>query len=370
MFSSRGLLYPWIEPIPSALLMNYILYWDQVGTLVPECIEKPYIYNTSLLLADKGWLVPVRISENDPSIEAAEKAIEFLRHIPAGTPEPDFINPAYQRPYPSPRIVLSTEVGVGKTRTNILRDILDPKERQLRISQDFSPDWINIPSSLAILYLTELCAQVAKAKRMPLLASQPELADWLNSAYLHLQENTKESSGEPDTTYASAGLVELAMSAVTINESTPIKKVIRFREKHQAELDRYRGSIQELAAKLTAEANSQEDVDILLREAYVNTIRPAVAELRKARKSARIASGPDILKAVSFGISPGILAAAAGHPLISTISTATGIVVSGVISAIKVRSEGQAALIGEPFSFIVAAERTFSRDSSRRILRI
>lgn len=167
-----------------------------------------------------------------------------------------------------------------------------------------------------------------------------------------------------DEEYISEGarggaIASVAVSSVSLSPDTPIKKVIKFRQSHQDELDRFRNAILMLESKLHGDYPTRRAFDQGLRDVYVNEIRPAVADLAQARRSASLAAGPDMLRAAGSPCPHPLLALVADHPLISAVSGATGLLFSVSLAYMRLRVDRDRELRNQPFSYLLSAREEF-----------
>lgn len=55
---SKALYYPWIEIQDESWLKNAMLYWDEIQTIVPRSIKKPYKNKIAKAFFNEGLLIP------------------------------------------------------------------------------------------------------------------------------------------------------------------------------------------------------------------------------------------------------------------------------------------------------------------------
>src|SRR5262245_39674702 len=76
---TRALYYPWIDITDEGWLKNALLYWDQIQTIVPRSMEKPYSTRTAMEFYDPGLLEPLFVESRMREIDTL--ASDVLTYI-------------------------------------------------------------------------------------------------------------------------------------------------------------------------------------------------------------------------------------------------------------------------------------------------
>ena len=155
---------------------------------------------------------------------------------------------------------------------------------------------------------------------------------------------------------AQAMLAQLTLEQLTISDDTPVKQILNFKQEHRSELGRFRTKLAELTKSvendLPIEALQQRVSDI-----YTNDVGPAIDDLKKALKGARIKYAIEsLLKTSSFSIPTGslmYLAHAGPHALLAMAG------ISLTASTVLYNLDRRKEIRDDPFSFVLAAQRNF-----------
>ena len=307
MTFTRALYYPKINIESGEWLKNAILYWDRVETIVPRSITNPYQGETQQACAEAGLLRPYHAADNPEVIERVGQSvlenfsIEGLRVIGSGEN-------------------ISTDA-----RLNIEKMSPTLKAALLAQSGENGNEWIFTTGGFADYYMTLLATEVAKDIDASPLSDNTRSYDFFNTARRHV------TPAEDNEARAAKALVEVIMKGINIDPQTPIKKIIRFREKRKDELGRFREEIGNLV-------KSMKDVEPkrLPRRAediYLNKIEPAVNAFQMTLRDDNIAWVLDgILKVCTFSVPATALVAttfAAALPVI----VAGGLLTVGALAA-------------------------------------
>jgi hypothetical protein len=68
-----ALYYPWIDPSSKTILVNSLLYWDKLHTIVPSTVKEPFKNQWSKAAHDYGFLRPRHV---DPYSAVVHRASE------------------------------------------------------------------------------------------------------------------------------------------------------------------------------------------------------------------------------------------------------------------------------------------------------
>lgn len=149
-------------------------------------------------------------------------------------------------------------------------------------------------------------------------------------------------------------LAQLAIERIGIAPNTPIKKLLRFREKYADELARFRTKIQQLASgaqeDLPVEALRQRVADL-----HANEISPAVHDLKKALHGQRIQRlSEGLLKIAFMSAGPAMLLAGLDVPTALLAGAGLSLVVSGAVY----RAGKAESLRNNPYAYLLSMERS------------
>ena len=79
MAFTRALYYPTIDITNEKWLKTAILYWDEINTIVPSSINKPYQKRATRYLADEGIIKPLFVNPDMDLIDSLKD--DVLKYI-------------------------------------------------------------------------------------------------------------------------------------------------------------------------------------------------------------------------------------------------------------------------------------------------
>jgi hypothetical protein len=384
---SQAVAYPWIDVHDLGWLRSALLLWERISTIVPAGLSDPYTSRDAKELAALGLLAPIEVDPDDPAVQEASYMLDNL--VPLWgetlvTAPPVASNDLFTREW---KLQEYTTIHERKLYTKYHIEVLDPETHRRRREGGYSylyretgapaepgskTPWLRVRTPIAVLYLTALASRVAERRGLGLVTVDEGLVPWLEAVvggYKPAEEivaaGVKLIGPYPEEELyahdaeASVALVKAAFSLVSVHADTPIKNLVAFRERHQTEFDRFRSAIQGMGAALSGDYPTIEAFQQAIENQFEMKIRPAVMDLERARMSANIRVAPDLLQATSFSFSPALAALAAGRPAVSALAGVAGLGTSVALAVRKLTAEREAALIGQPFSFVVSARREF-----------
>lgn len=387
---SQALCYPWVN-IPEGKAANLILYWDSLATIVPAEAHGSELYSkASRVLMDKGWLRPIQVEPSGPSVREASKRLEsllFTERDRGPWPNLDMITKPTENTPQAPldwRVNGAYLVHESKLGAEIQFWL---GEREM----DWPPgslghtggrygdklQWRPMPKNLATLYLSAVCAIEARDRKLPLVASQANLSPWVEAIATGTQlARTIEIDKRkivPEVDYPTliecgypeCVLAEFTIQAVTLGANVSFDQAIKFREKNWDLLARYRREVEHTVAEVLHYPSDKVQIEARLRHCIETKILPAVQELKRARAASRLAAGTDIIKAVGFSVSPGLLEIATGHPFAGRIIAATGVVASVAITGASRFANRRIEDRSSPLSYLIIGRRALATPRER-----
>src|SRR5215472_2515428 len=310
---SEVLYYPFMEVRDHAWLLNAILFWERVLTIVPER-EIPYQSSIMRPLSERGWLAPLRVDVATMA-RAVEKAsgqtIGLLNRVWELRREGE-VGPLRR----SDMHISDTEwIGVDKGGGTLWSSLTT---RGL-VKPDDDPYRFHIDRSVFDLHMTLLATQLGDVTGHALVTDDDELtrlaevlrARSADRTAARLQRRLARGPYGPDSPTADIRdyLARLSLQVIGVSETTPVDKVIRFREQHLAELDRFRSAVTRLSAGTTAAAGvGPNELHDAARELFLMEVRPAILELDKAMRLGRLESAQLAFSGAILGTTPNWLA--------------------------------------------------------------
>jgi hypothetical protein len=367
MAFTRALYYPHIDIPDEGWLKTAALYWENIQTIVPASIRRPYSSRTARELEEAQVLSAFNV---DPDMEImerlAEKAGAYLE------------SPEFERIMRENGINEYALIHPEKLPREI-REICEihpekpPYELQYRLRELMGggkDGWMHVHPAFANFYMTLLATELSAGSGIGLLTDTPSSERLSTVARLNAPPALRsmrrrrspfgfDQSMPRDT--AQGLLAQLTLKQLTISKDTPVKEILNFKRDHKSELGRFRTKLAELTGSvesdLPAEALQQRVADI-----YTNDVGPAIEDLKEALKGARIKYAIEsFLKTSSLSIPTGSALMYFGHGTPQALLAVAGIslTASTVLYSLDRRKE----LRGDPFSFVLAAQRSFGTAS-------
>lgn len=368
MAFSKALYYPWIEIQDESWLKNAMLYWDEIQTIVPRSIKKPYKNNIAKAFFNEGLLIPFYVHSDLEDID--ELTGDVLMYINSSegtqvlfsedTTDSRFIHPDKF----SSRIFEVISMYPDKLPYKI--------QDMLRESLDNEGGWISVDKRFANFYMTLLATHLSEKHGIALLtdsASNSRLANVArldgNLSLYSIGYGDMRRHGRPmrmylerDRSLAQAMLADLIIEGIQIDPDTPVNKIIAFRNKFQNELGHFRTKI----AELTNEISIDQPLEALrqnIYDKYLNEVKPAIESLRKGLKDNLIRSVTDnFLKISSFSIpTTSISLALLGLSIPYALLAGTGI--SLTANSVRYNVDKAQKLRENPYTYLLKAQKEF-----------
>jgi hypothetical protein len=364
---TQALYYPWQDIHDEAWLRTAFLYWDEIATIVAPGDSRPYKTAVTRALDDNGLLRPI----NDYPFEA-EAAGAMLRSFAEMEAWKGILTEGER----GHAVHLLRE----EKQSWITATHYEAAGVALRRSRD-RMNWRHLKGNVAHLYLTILASLVSQSTGRALITDKPGmrvLADSVRVGYplpgtIELGDGRilpipKGGALEPVSSPKSMQVyvVELALQALHVDPSTPIAKLIDFRENHSYELVRFRDEVDRLGRELrdVLERGEYASTPTAMEQAARDTVKgieAALVGLERQLRARHIASRREWLEIAMLAAAPSAMAA----PALGLKSMALGAVTSTIrigFDLRKSRARQDEILDGNPYSYLMLAQREFARN--------
>ncbi|MFH1058528.1 MAG: hypothetical protein V1797_07605 [Pseudomonadota bacterium] len=289
MAFTKALYYPYIDVQNENWLKSAVLYWDQIQTIVPESLEKPYSNPTSLELFDSGFLVPLRVNSGMNEIDSlGYTAEEYLHTIE------------------SKQVIFS---GAISDHSTIYLEKLPDRMREVLMFPDKLPysvlhrmngqaygETITVEEGFANYYMSLLARELSISHGLCPL-SDDDACHNLTSVVgrganipidVPFGWHRRGRNRARDLKTISQGLISnLLVNNVGIHPETTIDELLKFKEKHINELGKFRSAIGDLASACE-NAEHPEALRQQANDSLVNSVKPALNDLEEALKDSGI----------------------------------------------------------------------------------
>jgi len=390
-----ALYYPHIDIDDPQWLRSVVLYWDEIKTIAPSAVRKPYKNKDTTILWKEGFLEPLRcdlspevldtlgrrvvslmdrgwnqngISHEDPNagvlIHAEKFGHEIRRNFDRAHIHPDKLSPELRS--------IALQAGLarmhGSKMSPDLRELMHELEFVSMHPGKMSPhlfelmdragrhsdrdgEWLLVGSQFAAAYMSALAALLAKESDLAALTNE----DRAMGVNLHaLLEDVKPSSGGNK----SGALVSFMMETIKVDPETKIEKLLKFRRQHENQLAELSAQFDDLSAKM-GNCETDRELESEAKRAYENKIRPKLESLKQELDDNSLQSVWDgVQRAVTVSVpAGGALAYFTGMTGITLLAAGAAIAVTDV--SVKTHLSRRKARRASPFSYLLDVERKF-----------
>lgn len=390
-----ALYYPHIDIDDPQWLRSAVLYWDEVKTIAPSAVRKPYKNKDSAILWQEGFLEPLRcdlspevldtlgrrvaslmdcgwhqdsISREDPNagvlIHAEKFGYEIRRNFDRAHIHPDKLSPELRsiamqaglarmhgsKMSPYLRELMHELEFVSMHPGKISPHLFELMERAGRHS-DREGEWLLVDSQFAAAYMSALAALLAKESDLAALTNE----DRAMGVNLHaLLEDVKPSSGASKA----GALVSFMMETIKVDPETKIEKLLKFRRQREPQLAELSAQFDDLSAKM-GDCETDRELESEAKRVYVNKIRPKLEALKQELNDNSLQSvWEGVQRAVTVSVpAGGALAYFTGMTGATLLAAGAAIAVTDV--SVKTHLARRKARRTSPFTYLLDVERKF-----------
>jgi hypothetical protein len=352
MAFTKVLYYPWIDIHDEAWLKNAMLYWEEVRTIVPHSIDKPYEKRTAQEFYSEGLLKPLIVESR--MVELSSIRSDVLNHLESREGQMSL----RETVSPNPDIDRLIEIHLDKFSMEV---------RQKLVEMGFPirrGEWFLLPPSFAGYYMTLLAVHLSENIGIGLIADNAIYGKLSDSAKLGAIGSSPFRSRflvrkVNKQRLAECMLADLIVDVLQISPDTPVKKVIMFRKKHADEIGIFRAKVAELT-RMTSSDQPIAAIRQSICDIYTNEVIPALNNLKKALNDKKITwSAGNIIRIAFFTLPSSSILLSLGISIPYAVLAGAGI--SLAISAIEYNREKATVLRQNPYSYLLTVEKTFGK---------
>jgi hypothetical protein len=377
---TKALYYPSIDVRDEQWLINAMLFWECIETIVPESIDSPYESDTARSFADEGMLLPFRVASDSDEVREVEDEVIQLLDSPQAS-------------------ALLFDLGAGCTYLHPeklppdvrrLFDALDhfnyPPDIVREMMADHRPEgFLRVGSHFAEYYMSLLARSIADRKGLGLLTDRSSFDAVANMSRLDNYITIDDASCWPErrhrhmsywrerqgrdrfhTKRLSQGcMADLILQGIDIDPETSVESILRFRRNHADELARFRTEVDRLTIAFSDEQPS-EAFQQSMKDIIINDVMPSYNDLKRCldASSIRWLAGT-FLKVTTIttpatSVSLNLLGLSVPHALMA------GIGVSFVASLAMFNEERERTLRANPYTYLLSLERSHDRPRAAR----
>lgn len=310
MAFSKALYYPTIDISDEGWLKSAALYWKEIYTIVPSSIKQPYRTETAKTLEQAKVLKPLVVSLYRKDIDNLDKDIEEYLKSREGQAvllsgySPHLYSPSFQRS--SAQSSVHETQGRKRNISSILPFFapVEPNDSQELFSVhaeklpsryadelrgalgDASAEWFEFDQGFANFLMTLLATHLSKRAGAALLTDRLVYGKLASTAQLDI----KVASPFVDRT-AQGTLANITLEGIRVDKTTPVEKILKFREDYGDELGQFRIKVAELTKVLSesdADSLTLEELIQQVRDIYVNNLEYVDTSIKRALNNSRI----------------------------------------------------------------------------------
>ncbi len=360
---TRALYYPTIDILDGAWLKTAMLYWNEILTVVPASIHQPYNTRTSRAFHEAKVLLPYYVEADEGATQELKNDLKKYMKSRQG-----------MRLLQRKNNVKPVTIANPSSKGNLFPgdDFFEIHPEKVADSlhdlmRPFLKDgWYRVDENFKNFYMTLLATHVSRTCRAGLLTDRTFNSQLSNAVKLDAQFShpivreylTNDSERTAIKSLAQGALVSLALEGIQINPNTPVEQILKFREKYNSGLGRFRHRIAELSEVISStESASFEAFLQSIRDTYLNKICPEVSSLKEELNQSGIKWKIGDLLTVVIPVSAAPLLNYMGiSPLLSLLSTAG---LSVVAFAMKYNAEKAKILRENSFSYLLRSKKMF-----------
>jgi hypothetical protein len=392
-----ALYYPHIDIDDGQWLRSAVLYWDQIQTIAPTAVRKPYQNKDTNILWKEGFLEPLRCDLNSETLDILGRRVVSLmdrnwetRRVPGSDPNAsalmhaekfgDEIRDKFRRAHIHPD-KMSPELRsmfLQAGLATIHESITSPKIQELWDELQYTPmhpakmaphlgrmmeyvgrssdrdgSWLLVNNQFAGTYMSALASLLAKEGGLAALTNENRAM----GVHLHaLLDDIKPSSSQQKQ----GALVSFMMETIKIDPATKIESLLGFRRKRHNQLAELSGQFEQLSSKM-AVCETDRELESEARKVYTIGIRPKLEALKAELGDNSIGAIWDGVKQAATVSVPagGGLAFFTDLPAGPTI-LALGAAIAVADVSVKAHLAHKKARRASHFTYLLDVERKFS----------
>lgn len=344
--ATDALYYPWIDPTSKTMLINSLLYWDNLHTIVPAEVKIPFRNQWTKAAHDYGflksrvvepWCREVYQASDEFADDLERSAIEEGVHLVK-----DKATALWPHGYP---------IYPGKLSPRLRPENLTPHWRR-RIWRYDKPDedgCFRMTGGYALPYMSRLASVIAENDKLTPYTDQRWGRDIVIDRYADLMQRDPVSENE-------TRLAQLSINTIKIQSHVVLADVIRFRDDNHDKLKRYRKAIHALALQVSG-AGSDKHQDREIQRIVKDVFEPAHEDLGAKLRDNGVDFGTNLLQVSVTGTGAGV-GALVGGGLGAMAGALVGTGIGVTFSYVRWRI-ARNRLEREPMAYLVELRKRF-----------
>lgn len=354
-----AIYYPLVDPKNDSLLINSLLYWDEIATIVPDNIQNPYKNPLTAELEILGVLRPEKVNPNSDVVEdVGNEIMDFLESEKATDLLCENGNPSE---------LMYLEKFSPELAHTIRNERMYPGKMSAYVRHRFANEnddgTISVDRKFAQLYMALLAKKIAQSSGYYPITENSNLFNISSSSSSEnrIRRNHRERrrwEEEFDTfRYASwykAMSVNVAIKLLELPEDIKPEKVLQFKEKYRDELFAFRDAMESIKPdhdENMTPAGLINHIESRMQE----KILPTLSNLKKSCNGFGMSLVPNTLSTSVTMTVP-----VAGFFSLSHFSTmeSLGLTLAAFLttSLIRINSDRNSAIKNNPYAYLFHAQ--------------
>lgn len=339
------LYYPAFELPSSSWLKTSLLYWDEVGSIVPQRMQRVLETPNLKYLSDEGLY---KRFDPEPYLKDPEQGISFAEQFIQRLDTPEF-----HKEMTRPTSEQYWSMAFEKMTYPAWEALVD---RNLTLDKSSMDGWIRVKKPAAIIYMG-LLAKALATSNPEYVQPSTDRADYEDIIYRCSASRT----ALPGITVSLKGLLPV------VSADVDLQSIIHFKKKHFDELLRLRQTVDEWQKKI-GNSESEDEAKLLLIQ-FAEQYQLASSDINRVMKERGIRHTVGTMRAI-LSAKPtawlgGIVGAVAGsislNPVIIASTTVAGFVAGGSIEVASYMLDArdkERSTLASPFSYLYSAEKS------------
>jgi len=270
MSFTKALYYPEIDIANEDWLRTAVLFWDEINTIVPASMRKPYRNPGSEFLADAGVLKPVFVESHGALVQELEE--DVLRYLDS--------NAGAQLLSQGRRCSRRNEYYIHQDKMSVATTNYLKKKLT-------DGGWLQVPDNFGEYYMTLLANKICDEKSIALLADDMLVSKFTDEVRLDNHRTKKIGiKFHPTPINLDEGLlINLVVKGLRVNPGIPLEKLLRFKEEHRVQLGSFRSNLSRLVQSVSLNGPLKlEAIQNKIEAIYRNDFLPELDELQAELK--------------------------------------------------------------------------------------
>jgi hypothetical protein len=360
MTNSKALFYPSIEINNENWLKSNLLFWDEIKTIVPESINKPYNNRTTEILSERGILKPELVNPDHHIVrELSENIIEFI-NTEEGIQLLSLDNSISRIHKDKMSHIHNDKLGYEIEMLLRMHPSKMAHELRFMLEDGMMDGWLMVNSSFANYYMTMLANKICEDKGLSLLTDNPLCSNLSSKVKLGFKglntENRQYRAEGLNRQLANGIFTNLIIERIDFHPSTNVVDVLSFKNDHKDALGLFRTNMKKLLEKVSPDSSInalREEVESIYQDEFI----PSFNNLKKQLDQSPLQWTCDKVAIIGFfsigttAIPTYLLDMTIPHALIA------GAGISLVTSLISYNLDKQKILRENPYNYLLEINR-------------